>query len=77
VSVEAQTRTNEAKITVPQWTLTKKNCSETALKLLWNSSETALKLLWNCSKIALKKVRKRVVSVEAQKRTNEAKITVH
>ena len=43
----------------------KKNCSETVLELLWNCSETALKI-----------VRKRVVSPEAQTRTNEAKITV-
>ena len=32
------------------------NCSETALKPLWNRSKTALQLimLWNCSKTALK-----------------------
>ena len=37
------------------------------------------KFFWaknNCSETALKIVRKRVVSLEAQTRTNEAKITV-
>ena len=38
-----------------------------------NFVRTALKLLWNCSE---KIVREKVVSVEAQTRTNEAKITV-
>ena len=33
-------------------------------------------ILKNCSETALKKVRKRVVSLEAQTRTNEAKLTV-
>ena len=38
------------------WRIEYRNCSETALKLLWNRSETALKLkmLRNCSKTALK-----------------------
>ena len=33
-------------------------------------------MLWNCSETALKIVRKKVVSVEAQTRTNQAKIAV-
>jgi len=38
--------------------------------------ERGKKLLWNGSETALEKVRKKVVSLEAQTRTNEAKITV-
>ena len=41
--------------------------------IILRSSESALRLFWKCSE---KKVRKRVLSLEAQTRTNEAKIIV-
>ena len=45
--------------------------------LLWHHHlEKEKKLRWKCSESALKKARKRVVSVQAQTRTNKAKITV-
>ena len=75
VSLEAQTRTNEPKITVLQHIKSRLVLKlfyfiNILKKLIWK--KTALKLLWNGSE----KVRKRVVSLEAQTRTNEPKITV-
>ena len=63
-----------------------RNCSESALKLLWNCSETNLqlicncseiapKLLWKCSESALGKARQEGVPAEAQTRNSRPKNT--
>ena len=81
MSLEAQTRTNQATITVLKHTFsTYIIIIRFFLKYCWLFYSSNNLGKWskkkNCSETALKIVREKVVSLEAQTRTNEAKFTV-